>query len=303
MTKSAKIEMRVGGKTVSISNPDKVYYPETGFTKGDVVSYYRAVAPALMPHLKGRPLTLKRYVDGVQGDFFYEKRCPPHRPEWVRTVAVRRKRDGKDIDFCVVENQATLLWAANLASIELHTGLAKARALRRPNFLVFDLDPGPPADVLDCAHVAVELKKSLEAVGLESFCKTSGSKGLQLFVPLNSAVTFDDTRTYAHSLARTLEEAHPEEIVTEMKKELRTGKVFIDWSQNAEQKTTVCVYSLRAREHPTVSTPVSWREITSALRKDDAESLVFEAKEVLKRIDKNGDLFKPVVAKKQKLPV
>ena len=295
-------EVRIGNRKLELSRLDKVFYPETGFTKGDVISYYRAIAPAVIPHLRERPLTLKRYPDGVAGSFFYEKRCPPYRPDWINTVTVRRRRDNKDIDYCRIDNQASLIWAANLANLELHTTLARAKNVGVPTSLVFDLDPGAPADVVDCAEIALELRDLFADLGLESWCKTSGSKGLQLYVPLNTKSTFAHTREFAHMVAQEFEKKHPDRVVSQMKKELRGGKVFIDWSQNSDFKTTVTVYSLRARPRPTASTPLTWDEVERGVKKRDAASLTFEAGEVLKRIDKHGDLFEPVLKKRQRLP-
>lgn len=297
-----KEPLRIGRKTIEVSNLDKVFYPETGFTKGDVIAYYRDVAPAVVPHLKGRALTLKRYPDGVEGNFFYEKRCPPYAPEWMKTVTMRRKRDSKDIHYCSVGDVASLLWTVNLGNLELHTSLALGKNVERPTSLVFDLDPGPPADVLDCARVAFWIKELLDDLGLESFCKTSGSKGIQLFTPLNTAVTYSDTGPFAHAVARMIEKNHPEDVVSKMKKELRKDKVLIDWSQNDDHKTTVTAYSLRARPHPTASTPITWDEMRSAVRSKKPERLVFEHRDVLKRLEKQGDLFAPVLQTKQKLP-
>lgn len=298
----SKAKVRVGSRTLEVSNLDKVFYPETGFTKGDVIDYYRAVAPVVVPHLRGRPVTLKRYPNGVDDKFFYEKRCPPHRPEWVKTITMRRQRDQKDVQYCAIDTAPALIWAANLANLELHASLAKEKDLRRPTSLVFDLDPGAPADVVTCAEVALEIRSLLEELELESVCKTSGSKGLQLYVPLNTKVTYDETGPFAHAIAVALEKRHPDLVVSRMAKELREGKVFIDWSQNADHKTTVSVYSLRARPRPTASTPVTWDELASAVRKGKAERLTFEGKEVLKRIDSEGDLFEPVRKMRQKLP-
>jgi bifunctional non-homologous end joining protein LigD len=294
-------EIVVSRKKVRVSNRPKVFYPDAGFTKGDMIEYYRAVGRVLVPHLKNRAVTLKRYPDGAAGNFFYEKQCPKHRPEWVRTVTVPRK-DGKPIAYCVGWDLATLVWMANLASIELHTSLARAANVRRPTAMVFDLDPGPPADIIDCGEVALAIRKVLKKAGLECWPKTSGSKGMQLYVPLNTAVSFDDTKRFALDLARHMEEAEPDRIVTTQAKVERSGKVLIDWSQNDDHKTTVSVYSLRAKDRPTVSTPLEWREVTAACTRGDAAALSFEADEVLARIEKKGDLFDPVLKTKQKLP-
>jgi bifunctional non-homologous end joining protein LigD len=292
--------IRAGKREVSVSNPNKVLYPDAAFTKGEVVQYYLGIAPVLLPHLKHRPLTLKRYPNGVTGPFFYEKMCPSHRPEWVATT--RMKTTNRDIDFCMVEDVATLVWIANLASLELHTLLSRATDLDRPTFMVFDHDPGEGADMLDCIRVALRFRDILDQLGLKAFAKTSGGKGLHLYVPLNTPVTFDDTKVFSRAIAQVLEKEDPSRITTNMRKELRKGKVFVDWSQNDRHKTTVCAYSLRARSRPTVSTPVEWSELERALKKKDASSLVFETADVLKRVKKKGDLFEPVLKLKQKLP-
>ena len=294
-------EITVGRKRVKISNTEKVFYADAGFMKGDMIDYYRSIGPALVPHLKNRAVTLKRYPDGAGGSFFYEKQCPKHRPDWVRTVTVPRK-DGKPIAYCVGWDLATLVWMANLASIELHTSLAKASNVRRPTALVFDLDPGPPAGILECGEVALVIRKELKKAGLESWAKTSGSKGMQLYAPLNTAVTFDDTKRFALALAQHMQAEHPGEIVTTQAKVERAGKILIDWSQNDDHKTTVSVYSLRAKERPTVSTPLEWREISAACRSGDPAKLTFEAPGVLARVERKGDLFEPVLKTKQKLP-
>ncbi|HEX2295681.1 MAG TPA: non-homologous end-joining DNA ligase [Actinomycetota bacterium] len=295
------MEIRAGRRKVSLSNPDKVFYPEVGFTKADVARYYQDVAPVLLPHVKNRLVTLKRYPDGVEGGFFYEKQCPKHRPEWIGTAPMRRK-DGKLIHYCLLNDRAALAWASNLVNLELHTSLARADRLDRPRSLVFDLDPGEGTDVLDCARVALWIRSVFSELGLESFAKTSGSKGIQMFVPLSMSATFDDTRAWAHAVARQLAEEHPDAIVTKQSKAERVGKVLIDWSQNDDHKTTVSVYSLRARPRPTVSTPVTWEELEGALASSDAGALVFESSEVLARVEEHGDLFEPVLKLRQKLP-
>ncbi len=293
-------EITVNGTPVKVSNLDKIFYPKTGFTKGDVINYYIRVSPYLLPHLKNRPITLKRYPNGVEGFFFYEKQCPPGRPDTVKIAKVP-KSDGGEVNYCVMNNLQGLVWAANLADLELHTFLHRAPAIERPTALAFDLDPGAPADIVTCCKVALQLKTILDAVKLKSFAKTSGSKGLQIYVPLNTAVTYEQTKAFAHALAELLERQAPDLVVSKMQKNLRPGKVFVDWSQNDSHKTTVNVYSLRAKEHPTVSTPVTWDEIESALKKKKA-ALHFEAEDVLKRVEKFGDLFAPVLTLKQKLP-
>jgi bifunctional non-homologous end joining protein LigD len=299
---SKKVEIEVGGKKLSVSNLEKVLYPQAGFTKGQVIDYYSRIAPVLLPHLKNRPITLKRYPDGVEGFFFYEKQCPSHRPEWVRTTEVPSRREAGKIDYCLMNDLPALVWAANLADLELHTFLHRAPAINRPTALAFDLDPGAPADMVLCCQVGVWLRTILADLGLRSFAKTSGSKGLQLLVPLNTLATYGKTKGFAHGLAVKLEREHPEEVVSRMQKDLRTGKVLIDWSQNDEHKTTVNVYSLRAKERPTVSTPVTWEEVEAVVKKRDAGSLSFESHTVLQRVEEKGDLFAPVLTLKQRLP-
>jgi bifunctional non-homologous end joining protein LigD len=289
------IEVEIEGKQLKLSNLDKIFYPKTGFTKGQVIDYYTRVAPALLPHLRGRPLTLKRYPNGVESQYFYEKQCPSHRPEWVRTAAIPMGR--KTIDFCLCDDLPTLVWLANLADLELHPSLSLAAEIERPTTMAFDLDPGPPAGLPECCEVALILREALTGLGLESFPKTSGSKGIQVYVPLNRGeATYDETKPLANALARHLEAEHPKLIVSRQKKELRRAKVLIDWSQNDGHKTTVCVYSLRARPRPTVSTPLSWEELGYP------GALTFEAEEVLARIERDGDVFAPVQELQQRLP-
>jgi bifunctional non-homologous end joining protein LigD len=299
-TKTNPNTVRAGRRDVPISNPTKVLYPQAGFTKGDVVRYYLEIAPYLLPHLKGRPLTLKRYPNGVDQPFFYEKMCPSHRPDWVATTRV--ETTSRQIDFCLVQDAATLVWVANLASLELHTLLSKAPHLERPTAMVFDHDPGEGADMLDCIRVAKRFRQLFKGLGLEVFAKTSGGKGLHLYVPLNTAVTFDDTKTFSRAIAQVLEKEDSAHVTTNMRKDLRKGKVFVDWSQNDSHKTTASAYTLRARSRPTVSTPVEWGELDRALKKGDASALAFETSDVLKRVKKKGDLFETVLKLKQKLP-
>jgi bifunctional non-homologous end joining protein LigD len=268
---SKKTEIQVGGKKLTVSNLDKVLYPEAGFTKGQVINYYIRVAPVLLPHLKNRPITLKRYPEGVEGFFFYEKQCPSHRPEWVKTA-------------------------------EVPTFLHRAPAIHRPTSLAFDLDPGAPADILLCCQVSIWLRTIFSGLGMQCLVKTSGSKGLQLFVPLNTPVKYEKTKAFAHALAEQLEREHPDQVVSRMQKTLRKDKVFVDWSQNDEHKTTVNVYSLRAKSQPTISTPITWQELEAALRAGDPGCLVFKSETVLERIEKEGDLFAPVLTLKQRLP-
>jgi bifunctional non-homologous end joining protein LigD len=288
----ARVEVEVEGRRLSLSNLDKVMYPAVGFTKGQVIDYYTRVAPVVLPHLRDRPLTLKRYPNGVEGGHFYEKRCPTHAPEWVRREHVQ------GIEYCICDDLATLVWLANLADLELHPSLSLVDDVERPTVMAFDLDPGPPAGLAQCCEVAFLLRDALDQLGLQSFAKTSGSKGIQVYAPLNvEDVDYDSgTKPLSHALARHLEAAHPKLIVSQQKKELRGGKVLIDWSQNDEHKTTVAVYSLRARERPTVSTPLDWDEL------NDPDSLVFEAGDVLHRVEEHGDLFGPVLELRQELP-
>jgi bifunctional non-homologous end joining protein LigD len=299
---SAKETISVGGHKLEVSNLDKVFYPKVGFTKGDLIDYYRSISEVLLPHLKGRPVTLKRYPDGVEGFTFYEKSCPEHRPSFIKTVAIRRKRDDKDVNYCQLNTEAALTWASNLANLELHVALGSARAPHKPHSVVFDLDPGEGTGVLECAEIAVRLRRLFSELERESLVKTSGSKGLQLFVPLNTKVTYEETRPWAKTVAARLETETPDEVVIKPSKDARRGRVFIDWSQNHPAKTTVCVYSLRARERPTVSTPVTWDELTSALEAGDPDRLVFTNDQVLKRVEERGDLFEPVRQLEQRLP-
>ena len=273
-------------------------YPGVRFTKGHVIDYYTRVAPAVLPHLQDRPLTLKRYPNGVEGGHFYEKQCPSHRPAWVRSEPV--ELSSKTINFCICDDLATLVWLANLADLELHPSLSKVPDVERPTVMAFDLDPGPGAGLAECCEVALILRAALDALGLECFAKTSGSKGIQVYVPLNMGeVDYDHgTKRLSNALARHLESEHPKLIVSSQKKELRKNKVLIDWSQNDEHKTTVGVYSLRARERPTVSTPVAWDELQAG----DPDALVFEPDDVLARVEEHGDLFAPVAELRQSLP-
>jgi bifunctional non-homologous end joining protein LigD len=298
-----KTELIIEGKRLPVSNLDKVLYPKVGFTKGQVIDYYIRISPVLLTHLRDRLLTLKRYPDGVEGEFFYEKRCPPYRPKWVKTTPMWSEGNSAPIHFCVASNLPTLVWAANLADLELHTYLCRVNDVESPTMMVFDLDPGPPADIIQCAKVAFLLKAQLEELRLESFPKTSGSKGLQLYIPLNSKATYDTTKTFARELAERLTREHPDLVVSKMDKSLRAGKVFIDWSQNDRHKTTVCAYSLRAKEQPTVSTPLTWAEVQRACKENDPEAMRHTSDSVLQRVEKMGDAFEPVLKLKQKLPV
>lgn len=295
-------KLNIGSRDVEVSRLDKVFYPKTGLTKGGVIDYYVRVSEMLLPHLEGRPITLKRYPDGVEGGFFYEKRCPAYRPKWVATAPVWSEHHGEDIHYCVIGDLASLVWAVNLGDLEIHTFLARVEDMDRPTSIVFDLDPGAPADILHCARAAFWLREILTRFHLECFVKTSGSKGLQVYVPLNAPVTYAETKGFARRVAEEMTREHPESIVAKMEKRLRAGKVFVDWSQNDRHKTTVCVYSLRARERPTVSAPVDWREVKIATDKKDRERLTFDGDAVLKRAKARGDLFEPVLIMKQHLP-
>jgi bifunctional non-homologous end joining protein LigD len=297
-----KAAVTVEGRELELSNLDKVLYPRTGFTKGELIDWYARIGEVLLPHLRGRPLTLKRYPEGVDGKHFYEKRCPAHRPEWVTTAKVWSDRHKGEIDYCVVEDLATLVWLANLADIELHTSLSKAAAIERPTAMVFDLDPGAPADVTDCAQVAIWLRGLFEQLGLSSYPKTSGSKGIQLYVPLNGDVTYEQTKPLAKAVAETLERKFPDRVVSQMSKAKRPGRVLIDWSQNDRHKTTVCVYSLRAKARPTASTPLEWDELEAALAAGDPQAFVFDHADVLERVAAKGDLFAPLLSEEQQLP-
>ena len=297
-----KAELIVEGKKLSVSNLDKVLYPKVGFTKGQVIDYYIRSAPVLLPHLQDRPLTMKRYPDGVEGEFFYEKNCPTHRPKWVKTAKVWSEGNNRMMNYCLANNLPTLVWAANLADLELHTSLSRKNNINRPTMMVFDLDPGAPADIVQCCQVGLWLRDLLGKMKLKSFAKTSGSKGLQVYVPLNTPVTYDQTKELSHAIAEYLERGHVDLVTSNMSKTLRKGKVFVDWSQNDEHKTTICVYSLRAREQPTVSTPATWDEVANCLKKKKADLLKFRSDKTLARVDKMGDLFAPVEELKQKLP-
>jgi bifunctional non-homologous end joining protein LigD len=298
----AQTELRIQGRTLKLSNLDKVLYPEAQFTKAQVIDYYARISRVLLPHLKDRALTLKRYPEGVDKGFFYEKRCPSFRPAWVKIAPVWSEAKQEEIPFCLANDLPSLIWAANLADLELHTSLALFKNPDRPMTMVFDLDPGPGADVLNCAEVALWLREFFKKRKLKCFPKTSGSKGIQVYVPLNTAVTFARTKMFARSLAQALSQEHPGKVLARMEKSLRAGKVFIDWSQNDRHKTTVCVYSLRAKERPTVSTPLAWKELEDALTAGDPDCLSFETQEVFDRVAKHGDLFEPVLELKQKLP-
>jgi bifunctional non-homologous end joining protein LigD len=302
-TRGGGVEVVVEGRTLRLTNLDKVLYPETGFTKGDLIGYYAAVAPVLLPHLRDRPLTLKRYPDGVHGEHFYEKQCPSHRPEWVQTTAVWSGRTEREIDYCLCQDLPTLVWLGNLADLELHPSLSHARALQCPSTLAFDLDPGPPAGLVRCCEVALMLRDMFAELGLCAFAKTSGLAGMQVYVPLNRPnVTYEQTKPFARAVADLLARHHPRLVVSHMAKAARRGRVLIDWSQNDEHKTTVCVYSPRAGESPSVSTPVTWEEVAACRDAEDPAPLQFTPIAVLDRIRGHGDLFAEVASLRQSLP-
>jgi bifunctional non-homologous end joining protein LigD len=297
------VEVEVESRKLKLTNADKVLYPASGFTKSDLVAYYAGVAAALLPHLHDRPLTLKRYPNGVDAEYFYEKRSPPHRPDWIQTVQVPSDRGKKEIPYTLCQDLPTLVWLANLADIELHPSLSLAADAARPTTVAFDLDPGAPAGIVECCEVALELRELFEQLGLEACAKTSGSKGLQVYLPLNHPdASYAQTKPFARAVAGLLEERHPQLVVSQMAKAKRAGKVLIDWSQNDEHKTTVCVYSLRATEQPRVSTPVSWEEVADCHHKKRAELLSFGPEDVLSRIAESGDLFGKILRLQQTLP-
>src|SRR5438094_1587825 len=300
MSESSTVEIQ--GKHLKLTNLEKVLYPAAGFTKGQVIDYYARIAPVLVPHLAGRPLTLKRYPNGVDQQFFFEKNATIHRPPWVKTAPIWSEGNNRNVNYILANDLPTLVWVANLAAIELHPSLSLATDIMCPRSLVFDLDPGPPAKIIQCCQVAFWLRAIFEHFKLESFPKTSGSKGMQIYVPLNTKTSYDETKPLAHALARLLENEHRDLVVSDMKKAMRTNNIFVDWSQNDDHKTTVSVYALRAREPPTVSTPITWDEVERCLKKKDPKLLVFEAHQTLDRVGKTGDLFAPLLQLKQKLP-
>jgi len=296
------VAVRVEERTLRLTNLDKVYWPEVGFTKGQMIDYYTRIAPVLVPHLRLRPLTLKRYPEGVDGQMFYEKNCPKHRPDWMHTAQVWSDGNDRYMHYCVVDDLASLVWVAQLGTIELHTSLSLGLKLPEPRAMVFDLDPGPPATIVECCQVAMWLRDWFLERDLQSFPKTSGNKGLQLYVPINQAVDYDVTKHVSRGLAVKMERDHPRQVVSLQRKTLREGRVLIDWSQNDENKTTINVYSLRARARPTASTPVRWDEVEHCLEASDPNVLVFDSQAVLERVARYGDLFEPVLTLEQRLP-
>lgn len=291
--------MAARAKTVST---DRVLFPRVGFTKAQAVDFYRSISKFLLPHLRNRPVALKRYPDTVKDESFWEKDAPPFTPDWVRTFPAPRRSGESEIQSIIINDARTLLWAADLGMIEIHPFLHSVPDLDRPAHLVFDLDPGERASILDCCDVALMLRDCLAGMDLQSLVKVSGSKGLQLYVPLNTPVTYDVTARFAKVVTEKLARRQPKRIVTKMAKELNRGKVLIDWSQNADYKTTVSVYSLRATsDWPYVSMPLTWEEVESAKRQG-AGSLQFEPETALKRLRKLGDLFAPLLTTRQQLP-
>jgi bifunctional non-homologous end joining protein LigD len=293
----------IGGHKIAVSNSDKVLYPRGRFTKAQVIDYYVRISPFLLPHLKNRPVTLKRFPDGVGGDFFYEKDAPNFTPEWVKTSPVPRRSGGPDIRYILINDLSTLVWLANLANLEIHPFLHRVPHIERPTAIVFDLDPGEGASLLTCIEVALLLRELLAKLKLESFVKVSGSKGLHLYVPLNTSLEYKVAQPFAKAVAYLLQEQHSTLVIANMARGARSGKVFIDWSQNAEHKTTVGVYSLRAKsEQPFVSLPVMWRELESAFTAKKPERLSFTPKTAVDRVKRLGDLFAPLLTLKQHLP-
>ena len=298
---ATELQVELEGRELKLTNLDKVMYPDAGFTKGQVLDYYTRIAPVLLPHVRCRPLSLKRYPEGVDGPKFWERRCPPFKPEWMPTATIWSDRHARDVPYCVVDDLAALVWVANTASLELHTSLGRAPDLATPTMVVFDLDPGPPATVVECAQVALLIRDALEGVGLRSFVKSSGNKGAQLYVPLNTPATYEQTKGFARSLARLFARERSDLVVADMKKELRHDKVLIDWSQNDPRKSTVCVYSLRGKARPTVSQPLNWDEVETIAGGDTTPALI-EAPAALERVEQLGDLFAPVADLQQTLP-
>ena len=294
--------VEIVGRRLPLSNLDKDLYPSHGFTKAHILEYYRRIATFILPHLKDRALTLKRYPEGVEKDFFFEKRCPGHRPDWVKTAVVPQNHSGP-ITFCMVNDLETLLWVENLASLELHVPLARAASPDTPDSMVFDLDPGEGAGIPECARVALVLRDLLSRMGLASYVKTSGQKGLHVLVPLNRKdTTFEDTKTFSKAVAEIMQKHYPDLVTSKMAKKERQGKVFINWSQNDAKKTMICVYSLRAREKPFVSFPLEWMELEDPDWLDDPEKLQVLHSEAVRRAEEKGDLFRDVLEKEQKLP-
>jgi bifunctional non-homologous end joining protein LigD len=291
--------VEVGGRQLRLTNLEKVLYPATGFTKGQVVDYYTRVAPALLPHLEDRPLTMVRLPDGVEGERFFEKRCPGHRPPWVETVPLDAD---SEIQACSIHDVPGIVWTANLAALELHTPQARASDPWHPSAMVFDLDPGEPAGIVDCARVALEVRELLDQLGLHVVAKTSGSKGIHLSVGLRPSVDAETTKSFALAIGRILESRDKKHVTVTMARDQRKGKVFVDWSQNDRHKTTVCAYSLRATPTPSVSTPIGWDEVEAVVENGDGDALQFDPATVLTRVEEHGDLYAASLAEDQELP-
>jgi bifunctional non-homologous end joining protein LigD len=299
----SRTTVEVAGRRLALSNLEKTLYPAGGFTKAHVLDYYRRAADVILPHLSGRALTLKRYPEGVDREYFFEKRCPAHRPPWVKTAQIRHGEAAEPMTVCLVDDLPTLMWVQNLASLELHVPLARAATPETPDSMVFDLDPGAPAAIPECARVALIVRELLARVGLSCLAKTSGKKGLHVYVPLNrTEATFPGVKAFSRAVAEALQKEHPDLVTARMAREHRAGRVFINWSQNSASMTMVCVYSLRAEERPTVSFPLAWGEIEAAVRRGTAGTLRVEPSEALIRIAKGGDLFREVLHTRQRLP-
>ena len=295
-----RVSVTVEGRHLSLSNLDKVLYPSVGFTKGEVINYYTRIAPVMLAHTVDRCVTMKRFPDGVDAESFFNKRCPDHRPDWVGVARGPGGQTDGPIDYCLVDSQASVVWAANLAALELHLPMARASDLDTPTMVVFDLDPGDGTAMKECAEIGLALGQVLDAVGLVGFPKTSGSKGLQIYVPLNTPATHRQAADFAHAVGQLLTRQQPKRVLVNMNKAERRNKIFVDWSQNAHFKTTIGVYSLRAKQTPTVSTPVTWAEVTDAA---SGMPLTFTAGDVLDRVSDLGDLFAPTLKLQQSLPM
>ena len=298
MPPSARTWVEIGERRLSVSNLDKVLYPLVGFTKAQVIDYYVRVAPTMLRHIGDRGVTLRRWPNGVNEQSFFEKRCPSHRPDWMKTCGGPGDRGGS-IDYCCIAEVAALAWTANMAALEIHAPMARCGDIETPTMVVFDLDPGAPATIVECCQVALDVRDVLHHLGLEVFAKTSGSKGMQLYVPVNTPATHEQASSFALAVGQLLEKQFPQRIIVNMAKAARSNKVFIDWSQNSRHKTTIAPYSLRALERPTVSTPIDWDEVAAGA---DGEPLIFEAADVLERIDDRGDLFAEALTLEQTLP-
>lgn len=294
----SRTTVEIAGRRLSVSNLDKVLYPGAGFTKAQVIDYYVRIAPTMLTHVAGRGVTLRRWPNGVDGQSFFEKRCPSHRPDWVGTAAGPGDRGGP-IGYCCLDEVAALAWTANLAALEIHAPMARAADIDAPTMVVFDLDPGAPATITECCAVALDIRELLAHLNLVALPKTSGSKGLQLYVPLNTPHTHEHASSFALAIAQLLEKQQPDRVLSNMAKAARAGKIFVDWSQNSRHKTTIAPYSLRARERPTVSTPLTWDEVEAGAQ---GEPLEFVADDVLTRVETLGDLFALTATVEQRLP-